>query len=93
MNVNKQQLIDSAADAADLAKNDVARALDALLGTMTDALKAGEKVTLTGFGSFEVRQRAARTGRNPQTGESMAVPASKAPAFKAGKALKDAVNG
>lgn len=91
--MNKQQLIDSAADAADLAKNDVARALDALLGTMTDALKAGEKVTLTGFGSFEVRQRAARTGRNPQTGESMAVPASKAPAFKAGKALKDAVNG
>lgn len=91
-NVNKQQLIESASDSAELGKSEVSRALDAVLGTITDALKAGDKVTITGFGSFEVRERAARTGRNPQTGESMDVPASKAPAFKAGKALKDAVN-
>lgn len=90
--MNKQQLIDSAADSSGIGKSEVARSLDALLGTITDALKAGEKVSLTGFGAFEVRERAARTGRNPQTGEAMAVPASKAPAFKAGKALKDAVN-
>lgn len=90
--MNKQQLVDSASDAADLGKNEISRALDALLSTITDALKAGEKVTLTGFGSFEVRERAARMGRNPQTGEAMSVPASRAPAFKAGKALKDAVN-
>lgn len=91
--MNKQQLIDSAADAADLSRSDVSRALEAVLGSVTDALKAGEKVTLTGFGTFEVRERSARTGRNPQTGETMDVPASRAPAFKAGKALKDAVNG
>jgi DNA-binding protein HU-beta len=91
--MNKQQLIDAAADASDLSKSDVSAALDAILDTVTDALKAGEKVSLTGFGNFEVRERAARTGRNPQTGEEMQIAASKAPAFKPGKALKDAVNG
>jgi DNA-binding protein HU-beta len=90
--MNKQQLIDAAADNADISKNDMARALDALTDTIADALKAGEKVALTGFGSFEVRDRAARTARNPQTGETIQVAASRAPAFKAGKALKDAVN-
>jgi DNA-binding protein HU-beta len=90
--VNKQQLIDAAADSAELGKTDMSRALDALLGTITDALKAGEKVAVTGFGTFEVRDRSARTARNPQTGEEIQVPASRAPAFKAGKALKDAVN-
>ena len=90
--MNKQQLIDAAADSAELGKTDMSRALDALLGTITDALKAGEKVAVTGFGTFEVRDRAARTARNPQTGAEIAVPAQRAPAFKAGKALKDAVN-
>lgn len=90
--MNKQQLIDAAADATDMSKTDVAAALDGLLDTITESLKAGEKVTLTGFGSFEVRERSARTARNPQTGASVDVPASKAPAFKAGKALKDAIN-
>jgi DNA-binding protein HU-beta len=92
VHVNKQQLIDAAADSAELSKNDMSKALDALLGTITDALKAGEKVALTGFGTFEVRDRAARTARNPQTGAPIHVAASRAPAFKAGKALKDAVN-
>jgi DNA-binding protein HU-beta len=91
--MNKQQLIDAASDASDLSKNEVSSALDAILSTLTDALKAGEKVTLTGFGNFEVRERAARTGRNPQTGAEMQIAASRAPAFKPGKALKDAVNG
>jgi DNA-binding protein HU-beta len=90
--MNKQQLIDAAADSSDLSKSDVSAALDAILSTLTGALKAGDKVTLTGFGNFEVRDRAARTGRNPQTGEEMQISASKAPAFKPGKALKDAVN-
>lgn len=90
--MNKQQLIDAAADASGMGKSEVGQALDGVLRTITDALKAGDKVTLTGFGSFEVRERAARTGRNPQTGATMQVPASRAPAFKAGKALKDAVN-
>ncbi len=91
--MNKQQLIDAAADSSDLSKSEVSNALDAILDTVTGALKAGDKVTLTGFGNFEVRDRAARTGRNPQTGEEMQIKASKAPAFKPGKALKDAVNG
>ena len=91
--MNKQQLIDAAADASDLSKSEISAALDAILGTVTDALRSGEKVTLTGFGNFEVRERAARTGRNPQTGAEMQIAASRAPAFKPGKALKDAVNG
>jgi DNA-binding protein HU-beta len=89
--MNKQELIDSVADGAELTKADAGRAVDAVVSTISDALRAGEKVAITGFGSFEVRQRAARTGRNPQTGATMQVPASKAPAFKAGKGLKDAV--
>lgn len=90
--MNKQELIDATADATDLSKSQIATALDGLLDTITDALKAGDKVTLTGFGSFEVRERSARTARNPQTGESVPVPASRAPAFKAGKSLKDSIN-
>jgi DNA-binding protein HU-beta len=91
--MNKQQLIEAAADSAELSKSEVETALNAILGTIEGALKSGDKVQLTGFGNFEVRERAARTGRNPQTGEEMQIAASKAPAFKPGKALKDAVNG
>lgn len=91
--MNKQQLIDAAADSADLSKSDVSRALDAVLETVTDALKAGDRVAITGFGTFEVRERAARTARNPRTGEEIDVPPSRAPAFKAGKNFKEAVNG
>ena len=69
-----------------------ARAVEAVLGTITEALKSGDAVTLSGFGSFVAKVRAARTGRNPRTGEPVAIPASRAPAFKAGKALKDALN-
>lgn len=90
--MNKQQLIDAAADTSGLSKTDMAAALDGVLDTITESLRAGEKITITGFGSFEVRERSARTARNPQTGEQVQVPASKAPAFRAGKALKDAIN-
>ena len=89
--MNKQELIDAVADSTDLSKADAGRAVDAVVASITDALRGGDKVSLTGFGTFEVRERAARTGRNPQTGETIKVPASKAPAFKAGKGLKDAV--
>jgi DNA-binding protein HU-beta len=91
--MNKQQLIEAAADSAEMSKSEIENALGAILGTIEGALKSGDKVQLTGFGNFEVRERAARTGRNPQTGEEMQIAASKAPAFKPGKALKDAVNG
>lgn len=91
--MNKSQLIEAAADKADQSKSDVAATLDALLETIQDAVGRGDKVVLTGFGTFERRDRAARTGRNPQTGAEIKVPASKAPAFKAGKAFKDAVAG
>jgi DNA-binding protein HU-beta len=90
--MNKSQLSEAAADRAGLSKSDMSKALDALLESITSALQSGEKVALTGFGTFEVRDRAARTARNPQTGAEMQVPASKAPAFKAGKGFKDAVN-
>jgi DNA-binding protein HU-beta len=90
--MNKSDLIDSAARRAGLGKSEVNKALDALIDTITDSVQKGEKVSLTGFGTFELRERAARTGRNPQTGEEMQVAASRAPAFKAGKAFKDAVN-
>ncbi|MDQ3343525.1 MAG: HU family DNA-binding protein [Actinomycetota bacterium] len=90
--MNKNQLADAAADKSGLSKGDTSRALDAVLDSITEALRSGDKVSLTGFGTFEVRDRAARTGRNPQTGAEMQVPASKAPAFKAGKRFKDAVN-
>lgn len=90
--MNKSELIDAAAASSGLPKADMQRALDCVLDEITQAVKKGEKVALTGFGNFELRERAARTGRNPQTGAEMQVPASKAPAFKPGKAFKDAVN-
>jgi len=90
--MNKAELIDAVAESADLSKASAARALDAALDTITAALQAGDQVTLVGFGTFSVRPRAARTGRNPRTGEAIEIKASNNPAFKAGKALKDAVN-
>jgi DNA-binding protein HU-beta len=91
--MNKSQLADAAATKAGLDKKQMSTALDAVLESIQGALESGEKVSLTGFGTFEVRERAARTGRNPQTGEEMQVAASKAPAFKPGKGFKDAING
>ena len=90
--MNKSELISAIAETADLTKADSGRALDAFVSAITDSLKSGEPVTLIGFGTFEVRDRAARSGRNPRTGETIQIKASKNPAFKAGKALKDAVN-
>ena len=92
MPVNKSELIDQVADKAGLSKADAGRALDAVLEAVTAALKRGDAVNLVGFGSFSVKARAARTGLNPRTKEPIAIPASNNPAFKAGKALKDAVN-
>ena len=88
---NKAELIEKVAAATDLTKKDATAAVDAVFSTIQDALANGEKVQLIGFGNFEVRSREARTGRNPRTGETMEIAASKVPAFKAGKALKDAV--
>lgn len=90
--MNKTQLVDSIADKTGLSKADAGRALEATLDAITGALKGGDTVSLVGFGTFEVRSRAARTGRNPRTGEEIKIPAVKNPAFKAGKAFKDAVN-
>ncbi|AAW85294.1 HU family DNA-binding protein [Aliivibrio fischeri] len=90
--VNKSQLVDQIAESADISKAAAGRALDALVETVTETLKSGDQVTLVGFGSFVVRERAARTGRNPKTGEAIEISAAKVPAFKAGKALKDACN-
>jgi len=90
--VNKSELIDAIAERADISKAAAGRALDATLDAITGALKEGEQVTLIGFGTFLVRERASRVGRNPRTGEAMTIAAAKTPAFKAGKALKDAVN-
>jgi DNA-binding protein HU-beta len=90
--MNKSQLIEEMAEAADISKTAATRALDALTDAIAQGLKNGETVSLIGFGTFSVRERAARTGRNPQTGETINIAASKTPAFKAGKALKDAVN-
>jgi DNA-binding protein HU-beta len=90
--MNKADFVSSVADAAELSKADAANAVDAMVGVITKALKGGDTVTLVGFGTFEVRERAARQGRNPKTGEAIKINASKNPAFKAGKALKDAVN-
>ncbi len=89
--MNKSDLIDAVAQSADISKAAAARAVDGFLAAITDALKKGEQVTLVGFGTFLVREREARTGRNPQTGEEITIPASKLPSFKAGKGLKDAV--
>ncbi|MHC3377036.1 HU family DNA-binding protein [Ligilactobacillus equi] len=88
---NKAQLIDTIAEKTGLTKKDATVAVDAVFGSIQDFLAEGEKVQLIGFGNFEVRDRAARKGRNPQTGEEIQIPASKVPAFKPGKALKDAV--
>jgi len=90
--VNKAELIDAVADGADISKADATRAVDAVVEQITTALTKGDQVTLVGFGTFSVKDRAARTGRNPRTGEAIDIPASKVPGFKAGKALKDAVN-
>ncbi len=90
--MNKSDLVDAIADSAGLSKADAGRALDAVVNTITKSLRRGKTVSLVGFGTFSVRDRAARTGRNPRTGETIQIKASKNPAFKAGKALKDAVN-
>ncbi len=90
--MNKTELVDAVADASELSKADAARAVDAVVSVITGAMKKGDTVTLVGFGTFQVRARAARTGRNPKTGDSITIKASNNPAFKAGKALKDAVN-
>lgn len=90
--MNKTELVAAIAAKAQLSKKDSEKALAALVETVTEELKKGEKVQLVGFGTFEVSQRAAREGRNPQTGKTMEIKACKAPKFKAGKALKDAVN-
>ncbi|MGQ0286621.1 HU family DNA-binding protein [Pasteurellaceae bacterium 22721_9_1] len=91
--MNKTDLIDAIATAANLTKKDAKAALEATLGAITSSLKSGEPVQLIGFGTFKVSERKARTGRNPQTGAEIKIPASKVPAFVAGKALKDEVNG
>ena len=90
--MNKSQLIDKIADGADISKAAAGRALDAFIDAVGEALKEGDQVALVGFGTFAVRERAARSGRNPQTGATIEICAGKVPAFKAGKALKDAVN-
>jgi DNA-binding protein HU-beta len=90
--MNKNDLVQAVADEANLSKADAARAVDAVLASVGKALKQGDTVALVGFGTFQVKERAARTGRNPRTGEEITIAASKNPVFKAGKALKDAVN-
>jgi len=90
--MNKSELIEAIAESAELTKSDAGRALDAALEAITAALKRGETVSLVGFGSFGVKERAERQGRNPQTGNAITIQAAKIPSFKAGKALKDAVN-
>ena len=90
--MNKQELIENIAASADITKAAAGRALDSMINSITGSLKSGDSVVLVGFGTFSVRDRAARTGRNPQTGEEIQIKAAKVPAFKAGKALKDAVN-
>ncbi len=90
--MNKSELIDAIAADAGLSKADAGKALDATLNAVTGALKGGDSVSLVGFGTFQVKDRAARSGRNPQTGATIQIAAAKVPGFKAGKALKDAVN-
>ncbi len=91
--MNKNDLIASVADAADISKADAGKAVDAVFDAISGALASGGDVRLVGFGTFSVAQRAATKGRNPRTGEEIDIPASKQPKFKAGKGLKDAVNG
>ena len=90
--MNKTELIAAVAEKAGFSKKDAEAAVNAALATITETLKAGDKVSLVGFGTFEVRERPAHKGHNPMTGAEIEIPASKAPAFKAGKALKDALN-
>jgi DNA-binding protein HU-beta len=90
--MNKGELIDAVSTQTGLAKADATRAVDAVIESVTGALKSGDAVSLVGFGTFVVKARAARSGRNPRTGETIEIAASKVPGFKAGKALKDAVN-
>lgn len=90
--MNKSELVSALAAKAELSKKDAEKSLKALIEVVTEELAKGGKIQLVGFGTFDVSKRAARTGRNPQTGKEMKIPASKAPKFKAGKALKDAVN-
>ena len=90
--MNKTEFISAIAEKAELSKKDAEKVLKAFVDVVTEEMKKGEKVQLVGFGTFEVSERAAREGRNPQTGKTMKIEACKAPKFKAGKALKDAVN-
>ena len=90
--MNKTEFIAAVAEKAEISKKDSEKALKAFVDVVTEQLKAGDKVQLVGFGTFEVRNREARTGKNPRTGEAIQIAASKVPAFKAGKALKDVVN-
>jgi DNA-binding protein HU-beta len=90
--MNKNELVEAVSERTGLARSDAAQAVEAVLAAVTEALRTGDTVTLSGFGSFVAKSRAARTGRNPRTGEAIAIPASRAPAFKAGKGLKDALN-
>jgi DNA-binding protein HU-beta len=90
--MNKAELIDAVASASNLSKADASRAVDAVVDTVSKALKKGQQVSVVGFGTFSVKHRAARSGRNPRTGETIQIAASNVPGFKAGKALKDAVN-
>lgn len=90
--MNKSQLIDKIAADADISKAAAGRVVDAFVGAVTETLKAGDEVALVGFGTFSVRERAERTGRNPQTGKEITIAAGKVPGFRAGKVLKDAVN-
>ncbi len=90
--MNKTELVAAIADKAELSRKDAEKALKAFTDVVAEELKKGEKIQLVGFGTFEVSERAARTGRNPQNGKEMTIPASKAPKFKAGKELKDMIN-
>ncbi|MFD2189840.1 nucleoid-associated protein HU-beta [Pistricoccus aurantiacus] len=90
--MNKSELIEAIAASADIPKAAASRALDAMVDSVTETLKKGDSVSLVGFGTFSVKERAARTGRNPQTGKPIQISAAKVPSFKAGKALKDSVN-
>ena len=89
--MNKSDLINKVAESTELSKKDAGKAVDSVFQTIMDSLSEGERVQIIGFGNFEVRDRAARKGRNPQTGEEIQIAATKVPAFRAGKALKDAV--
>ena len=91
--MKKSELINAIAEQSNLSKADAGRGLDALIKTIETTLKAGDSITLVGFGTFAVKDRAERTGRNPQTGQEITIAAAKVPSFKPGKSLKDAVNG